>query len=1152
MEGSNMRVSTKAGRWLRMAEAALVLLVPLASHAGESGQAGDWPVYLLNNQHNAVTDVKLPTPLVEVWTKPLAYPPQPAWPPPARRATGNSPYSQDSSAIHENACQIVVAGKSFYYPSPANHALYCADVETGQTRWRFFAEAPIRHAPTLWQGKIYFGADDGYVYCLDNSGKLMWKFSMSEDASRLPGNGHMISGGPVRSSVMIEKGQGYANAYFLPGFGSSCTFNPETGKILKKGGASKYEGYMSASAIGQTLHYFCTMYGEIPLRWSNTKDRPDYMLHVNQSAIPAQFVVFNKETGYFLSRDELFAIRFTEYPALCSQKLTLPRALNNRKAELAKLESAKDAAGIEKKKAELAGVQAQLDSLGKKLAEAALWRVKLDRPNPADPGFASFSLIMAGETLFAGREKKVAAFSIQDGKELWSAPVSGKVYGLAAAQGRLFVSTDAGVIHCFMPASAGNAGPKKDVSVAIVKAEPDAQTKARVLKMLEKVRDRKGYCLVLGGSDVGLLSALAAETEFRILALEADPQKAAAARQTLDDRGVYGRVAIHEITAEKLPYPQYFATVVVIAGATKIPPAEVARVLQPCGGVAVMADGSPVKAWMKNTLPLGSEYLGDAVLRRGPLPGAGEWTQLYGNPANTTSSGDAYVRGGVSVNWFGDPGPTHIPDRHLKPMSSLFKDGRLFIPAIDRIYALNAYNGVPLWELEVPDSRRICMPFDSGQVVLGAETVYVAAKDKCWAIDAASGKRGITLSIPPSEVAAGQEWGYLALEGETIIGTSQKPTAVYKIEESTDIAYYGNHPLVSARTIFGLDCKTGRLKWHHKKESLLFNSAIAIGGGRVYFVEARNTSAIAADKTGRVKLRDCLKKDVFLVALDLESGQKTWEHPVEFPYTDGLYLQYAGKLNTLVVSGSMGKVGPNKRPLVCYGVSTFQADTGAGKWSNEFFTPVEAGNNYGSHGEPNKHSVIMGNEFYNSYFNCDLRTGLPLPEWNPKKELWPITFGGCGSFSASLAAVFGNGAGRNMDSFEKIKYSGINRQGCYINLLPVGGVLLAPESGSGCTCFPLQTSIGYVPTGNLAPVIFPLHKTFAGTATISLEPALKDFQIRYTLDGSDPTAASPLYEKPWEITQAVTVKARLFGPGEFVSPVTTGVFKKADAQEAAK
>ena len=59
------------------------------------------------------------------------------------------------------------------------------------------------------------------------------------------------------------------------------------------------------------------------------------------------------------------------------------------------------------------------------------------------------ALILAGDHLFAGGDGKVMAVSVESGAVAWEAEVEGRVYGLAVANGRLFASTDRGVIHCF-------------------------------------------------------------------------------------------------------------------------------------------------------------------------------------------------------------------------------------------------------------------------------------------------------------------------------------------------------------------------------------------------------------------------------------------------------------------------------------------------------------------------------------------------------------------------------------------------------------------------------------------------------------------------------------------------------------------------------
>ena len=40
-------------------------------------------------------------------------------------------------------------------------------MKTGQPRWSFLTEGPVRLAPAVADGRVYAGCDDGGLYCLD-------------------------------------------------------------------------------------------------------------------------------------------------------------------------------------------------------------------------------------------------------------------------------------------------------------------------------------------------------------------------------------------------------------------------------------------------------------------------------------------------------------------------------------------------------------------------------------------------------------------------------------------------------------------------------------------------------------------------------------------------------------------------------------------------------------------------------------------------------------------------------------------------------------------------------------------------------------------------------------------------------------------------
>ncbi len=55
-------------------------------------------------------------------------------------------------------------------------------------------------------------------------------------------------------------------------------------------------------------------------------------------------------------------------------------------------------------------------------------------------------------------------------------------------------------------------------------------------------------------------------------------------------------------------------------------------------------------------------------------------------------------------------------------------------------------------------------------------------------------------------------------------------------------------------------------------------------------------------------------------------------------------------------------------------------------------------------------------------------------------------------------------------------------------------------------------------------------------------PHLKNVEIRYTLDGSEPTAAAVVYVKPLKLSETTTVRAKAFRDGEKVSLISSGYF----------
>jgi len=55
----------------------------------------------------------------------------------------------------------------FGWRSSTDHNIYALDLETGEKRWTFFTEGPVRFAPAIKRKHVYAVSDDGHLYCLD-------------------------------------------------------------------------------------------------------------------------------------------------------------------------------------------------------------------------------------------------------------------------------------------------------------------------------------------------------------------------------------------------------------------------------------------------------------------------------------------------------------------------------------------------------------------------------------------------------------------------------------------------------------------------------------------------------------------------------------------------------------------------------------------------------------------------------------------------------------------------------------------------------------------------------------------------------------------------------------------------------------------------
>mgnify|MGYP000923007825 FL=1 len=1074
-----MTASTHGCRWM-----ALIVLTAWGLAAPLALQA-DWPTFRADSRRSGVSTMELKLPLAEAWKHRATHAPSPAWPElPAEKDVWHRIQGLGPTTTFDRAYQVAIADGALCYASSADDTLYCLDAATGERRWSFTTEGPLRLAPTVAAGRLYLGSDDGLLYCLSPAGQLLWKYRGAPADRRLPGNGRMMSLWPVRCGIVVEEGLVYFCAGLFPTQENYlCAIDAASGQERWKQKIDiSSQGYLLASAehlyvpTGRTaLHLYQRADGKdggaLPGGGADKRAGgcfavllDDMVLHSTGEAAGIHFttpgsqekivfadglrVVADGQFSYILTKDRLYALDRAHW------------------LELSRLQA---------KKEKTAADRQRIAALGGTRKDYVKWDVTCPDCH---------ELILVGQTLFAGTLNRVAAFDAADGRQLWMASVDGKAYGLAASDGALYVSTDKGLIHCFRPGTPPRSGPHTiEVPHALAKPSPyptDAQTplyEQAAQRAIQRCAVKKGYCLVLGAGTGRLAYEIARRSQLQVVGLEQDPQQVAQARRLLAEAGLYGvRISIHQGTLDQVRYAKHFANLIVsdealLNGRLLSSAAEVHRLVRPCGGTLVIEtprNVSPDKlaAWGRAAIagwqvePTAQGH--QAFAARGPVPGAGEWSHFYADPANTACSGDAFPPGPVDIQWFGRPGPRRMPDRHDKNVGPLYKNGRLFVSGDNYVVAVDAYNGTILWERDVPESVRLGAFRHSGSMAASEDRLYMAAGSDCLGLDAQTGKVHLTLSVPPAADGAPREWGYVAVVDDLLLGSATPAGAAFRHQTlDTEVLIWRDFmPVICSHELNAHQIPSGQPRWTYTaRQGAIITPTIAAGNGRVYFVESADPQTLQiAD--GRVKIPLLVGQGTDLVALDLRSGETLWRKAVDLRALQHIvFLSYAQE--RLVITGSKN-VTVDGAQRVRYDLAAFDAASGSPLWQTTQ-TPVPDHILQGPHGEQVQHSAIVGDAIYNTGFACHLHTGEPIPGWKWQKS------GHCGTLSTSAACAFSRyGTARMFDlqSGQHTELTGVVRPGCWINILPAGGLVLMPEASAGCVCgYSIQASVALTPSG---------------------------------------------------------------------------------------
>ena len=1023
-------------------------------------QAADWPTYRADSTRSSYTLEQLPEELVLQWTYKSPHAPTPAWPTRNRQQ-------------FDRAYQPVIAGSVLYYGSSADCKVYALDAVTGKTRWSFFTDSPVRFAPVVWQDRLFVASDDGHLYCLTaTDGQYLWELRGGPEDDMLLGNDRMISRWPARGGPVVVDDVLYFGAGIWPSEGIFIyAIDPTNGKVLwcndSSGGIEMDQPHPTARAKSgiAAQGYLAAFENSLLIPTGRAVpavfDRADGKLlyfHLQQNqyvggsdVVAADGHFFNGGDIYTLSngvRRDRIGVQVAVHPGfIISSRENKIIAFDRRKLLVDK--EVTDRKGNKKIVKVLAPPVWSVDLPPGALAPPATLKgakppggdlmggTAWSRPLLSD---AASALIVAGDQVIAAGQSKVLLLDVRTRNVVWDANVDGTVYGLAVADSRLYVSTDRGIIYCF----GGGAG-SSDVR-EIKNTKPQAADNAVYITAAEEIIQRtgmtEGYCLDLACGDGLLALELARRTKLQIYCIEKDPAKVKAARRMLDAAGLYGvQVTVHQADPTNVPYPNYFADLVVsgrsvIEGPSAITIKEVQRMQCPSGGIACF----------------GCQGTMQQFIRR-PLEGAGNWTHQNADSANTLCSVDTRIHGPLQMLWFRDTDFV-MSNRHNRGPAPLVDNGRMFTEGLNALRATNVYNGRTLWEFPL---EGILLPYHRGEssvgvawtggnFCIGDNHVYIHTRDKCLCLEAATGRKMAELQPPPLSNGKPGKWGYIAYKAGTLFGTL--------VDEQYHIKGWASkwdtsQQFTESVLFFAMDARTGTLKWTFEPEHSIRHNAIAISRECVYLIdrphatadesfdlaggrsEAKRRAAASGHSEEEELQRLREHPTGQLLALDIETGKVLWNISDDI---FGTMLACSTEHNVLLMS---------YQPV-------HQASR-LSEWGNRMagIHPSDGARLWDVRAEYESRPILNDQTIYAQPGAWDLLSGRQLPFTFTRSYGCGIPVGSTRMLvfrSATLGYVDltgGTGVTEN--------YGGI-RPGCWINAIPAGGLILMADAASWCTC----------------------------------------------------------------------------------------------------
>jgi outer membrane protein assembly factor BamB len=1096
-----------------------VAIVPAALIAGwiigllPACPAADWPAWRHDGGHSSTTSDELAAPLHLAWTLELPTP-SPAWP-------ASQPWLRDDASYSPVAAQGML-----FVPSMVSDRVTAYDLATGREKWRFYADGPVRLAPLFDQGRLYFGSDDGYLYCLDaTQGTLQWRVRGGPYDRKILGSGRLIGTWPVCGGALLFGGKLYFTAGLWPFMGIFVhAVDPRSGRAV-------WTNSGEGSAYGLQPHNSPSFSGFVPRGYlaatpqgliaPGGRNQPGcYDL---ESGRLRYFEFGRKNTGAYdlIAHDSWYIVDG------CMRRVADGKPIRDTAATIYDDQALYGLDGGELVAQSLHPERQAIATTGapggKKPKPGDAVRL-LGKIPPATAGRQQLFL-KAGSKFVLGDGRSVAvvrpASPPRSAEILWRETLDADPWTMLVADNRLVVVTTSGRISCYGPSP-----PKSTLKTAGNRHDEDHRPPLPAeFSPFRAALSSEGYALLLGLQSPDLAEQLVRGSRLQWIGIDADVPSVARWRRRMDDSGLYGRrFTAHVGDPVFDPLPPYLAELIIAdslpAAAERQSVALVRRVfglLRPYGGKAFFRNlsGAALRRLVDQAGLAGAEtqaaQSGSLLLRPQGPPGAADWTHQYADAANSVFSPDRLVRAPLGLLWFGGPSNDDVLPRHGHGPAPQVSQGRLFIEGPDMLRAIDIYTGRLLWQHSLP---QLGAYYDHTDHQPGANEIgsnYASSQDRVYVVhgnavlelDAADGRLRRQFPLPPGPEGGPVYGGFVAVWEDLLLAGVQPSR------------YASDSPRLMV-----IDRHSGRVLWQRQAQYAFRHNAIALGSGKVFAIDALPQSmfdawkrrgegpapakrpAAASNKVqpapekrpaaGSNKSESALESvarllpgaapkppagyQPRLLALDVRTGATCWSTAHE---VFGTFLSYSAEFDALLEAGSAAR--DRAVDEADHGMAVYRGADGHVLWKDlrrpcagpcilHHATIITQNTANGLRSFSLALATMPSKDIITQNMAYGLLSGEPKYRTDPLTGLrmpwqWHRKYGCNTAIGCENLLTFRSAAAGYYDLANDGGTGNLGgfKSGCTSNLIAAGGLLNAPDYTRTCTCrYQNQTSLALI------------------------------------------------------------------------------------------